>query len=261
MRVSDVIRVIEEFAPLRLQESYDNAGLQAGDPQREIDSVMICIDVTEAVMQEAIEAGVGMIVTHHPIIFKPLRSLSGKTDVERIVISAIRHDIAIYSAHTNLDSVARGVSYTMARRLGLTDLRVLEPKPGTEPEAGLGLVGTLPEPTEALPLLERIKEAFASQSLRYSAPVSRPISRVALCGGSGGSLLKEAIASGADLFLTAEIRYHDYFGLDDRIMLADIGHFESEQYAAELLADLIRQGLPELRVMFTKVNTNPIHYL
>jgi dinuclear metal center YbgI/SA1388 family protein len=261
MKVADVIRTIEEFAPLRLQESYDNAGLQVGNPEAEIDSALICIDVTEAVVDEAIEAGVKLILTHHPIIFKPLRSLSGKTDVERIVIRAIQNGIAIYSAHTNLDSVATGVSHTMARRLGLTDLRILEPKPGVEPEAGLGLVGELPEPTDCLALLERIKHTFGCASLRHSRPTGRPIKRVALCGGSGGSLIRNAIAAGADLYLTAEIRYHDYFGIDDRIVLADIGHFESEQFAAELLGEVVRAKYPELNVMFTKVNTNPIYYL
>lgn len=255
--VADVARVIEDFAPKKLQESYDNAGLQVGDPAMAVTAVLLCLDVTEEILDEAINRQCNMVITHHPLIFRGLKELTGRTAVERIAMKAVRYNVAIYSAHTNLDSAWDGVSHEMAHMLGIRELRVLEPKEGDE-NTGLGVVGSI-TPTPKLEFLRKVKETFGVKALKYSLQSPQiVVKRVALCGGSGASLIADAIKTGADVIITGDVKYHDFtsYGLD--ILIADIGHYESELCATSIFSRIIRKKYPDLVLYFSEVEMNPV---
>lgn len=260
-KVKDIAKAIEDFAPLRLKESWDNPGLQVGDPEMEVTAVLLCLDATEEIMHEALKRDCNMIVSHHPLIFGGLRRLTGATPTERIAESAIRHNIAIYSAHTNLDSTYEGVSYEMAHILGMSDCRPLERSASGDETQGLGIVGNV-RPTPKLEFLRKVRDAFEVRDLRYSAQTPGIVVRkVALCGGSGGSLLKEALASGADVYLCGDLKYHDYTTYGSEILLADIGHFESELCSRKILFRAIHEALPDCLTYFSECEKNPIRIL
>jgi dinuclear metal center YbgI/SA1388 family protein len=364
MIVSDITHFLESIAPLSLQESYDNAGLQTGHPLQEVSGVLVTLDVTEAVVEEAIQAGCNMIVAHHPVIFGGIKRLTGRSYTERVIIKAVKHDIAIYAIHTNLDNVLDGVNATIAEKLGLIRGSVLQPKPGQlkkmvtfAPEAhagdvrfalfqagagaignydhcsfnasgtgtfrgnassdpfvgkkgedheeaevrieviypqwaetsvlkallkahpyeevaydlynlsnsnksiGSGWIGMLPEEMDEVDFLRMVATKMEAKGLRHTALLGRKVRKVAVCGGSGSFLIKDAIMAGADVFLTADIKYHQFFDADGRILLVDIGHFESEQYTRNLLESAIREKFANFAVRLSKVNTNPINYL
>lgn len=248
---------IEASAPLGYQESYDNAGLQVGSPDMEVSGVMLCLDVTEDVIDEARACGCNMVVSHHPLIFKGLKSLTGKGPVEKAVIKALTEGVAVYSAHTNLDSAPGGVSFEMATLLGLSDCRPLSPLPGN-PEAGLGVTGCV-KPTPKLEFLRQVKEKFGVKALRYSAQ-SRTlvVKRVAICGGSGASLIPAAIAAGAEVMITGDVKYHDFTSFSQDLLIADIGHFEGELCAEKILWRIIKEKFPALTVYFPRKEENPV---
>ncbi len=257
MTVQDIASVIEEFAPLPLQEDYDNAGLQVGFRDRHVSAVMLCLDVTDEVLEEAIRRKCDMIVSHHPLIFRGLKNLTGADDTQRIAIRALEAGVAIYSAHTNLDSTWNGVSHEMAHMLGVTGIEVLSPRAG-DPRAGLGVIGDI-EPTPKLEFLRKVKEKFGVKALRYSTQSpALVIKRVALCGGSGASLIRDAISAGADLYVTGDVKYHDFttYGLD--MVIADIGHYESELCSMRIFSRIIRQQYPDLVVYFSDEQANPV---
>lgn len=257
MTVRDISDVLEKFAPLPLQESYDNAGLQVGNPESEVHAVLLCLDVTSDVLEEAIRRKCDMIVSHHPLIFHGLKSLTGSDETQRIAMRSLSAGVAIYSAHTNLDSTWNGVSHEMAHMLGVSDIEVLSPL-ADEPRAGLGVVGNI-EPTPKLELLRKIKERFGVECLRYSSQSKRiVVKRVALCGGSGASLIREAISAGADLYVTGDIKYHDYTTYGGDIVLADIGHYQSELCSINIFSRIIREKYPDLVVYFSEDQTDPI---
>lgn len=257
MRVKEIAEVLEQFAPLPLQESYDNAGLQLGNPEAGVHAVLLCLDVTAEVLEEAIRRKCDLIVSHHPLIFHGLKNLTGADETQRIVMRALSEGIAIYSAHTNLDSTWNGVSHEMAHMLGVTDIEVLDPIAGN-PHAGLGVVGNI-TPTPKLELLRRIKEKFGVESLRYSSQSNQiVVKRIALCGGSGASLIKRAIASGADLYVTGDVKYHDFASYGTDIVIADIGHYESELCSMQIFSRIIRGKYPELVVYFSEDQTDPV---
>lgn len=260
LKVKDIAAVIEDFAPKGLQESYDNTGLQIGNPEMEVSAMLLCLDITEEVLEEAIERHCNLIVTHHPLLFKGLKEVTGRTATERIVIRAIRENVAIYSAHTNLDSAWEGVSYEIAHILNVRSLRVLEPKEG-HTEAGLGVIGDI-QPTPKLQFLRNIKDAFKVKCLRYSAQSPQLVVRkVAVCGGAGASLIKAAISAGADIIITGDVKYHDFttYGLD--IIIADIGHYESELCTKELFSRIIRSIYPDCVIYFSEREKNPVKYM
>lgn len=258
--VNDIALAIEQFAPLPLQEDYDNAGLQVGFRDRPVDAVMLCLDVTDEVLDEALRRQCNMIVSHHPLIFRGLKNLTGSDETQRIAIKALQHGIAIYSAHTNLDSTWNGVSHEMAHILGVANLSVLDPKTGSESE-GIGVVGDI-KPTPKLEFLRRIKEKFNVRCLRYSSQSSAiVIKRVALCGGSGASLIRNAIAAKADLFVTGDVKYHDFAGYGQEIVIADIGHYESELCSMKIFSRIIRERYPELVVYFSEDQKNPVGFI
>ena len=362
MKVKEITSAIEKFAPLHLQESYDNAGMQVGDADSVITGVVLCTDVSNAIVDEAIACGANLIISHHPLIFHGLKNLTGRSDVERMVIKAIRHGISIYSAHTNIDNARGGVSYKMAEKLGLKNVEVLDPQVGTlckivvfvplqqaaeveqamwdagagqlgdyrrcsyrlqgegrfcpcpganpfvgetgtdhvEPEirlevlvskarsgavlaamlkahpyeepafdvipldnadrySGSGVIGDI-QPGSATSFLQQLKSTFGVHTIRYSGNLTRSIKRVALCGGSGAFLIQKAISRGADIYVTGDLKYHEFQGHEQRIILADIGHYESEQFTKELFADIIAALHPDFEVNFAKAETNQIKY-
>ena len=360
--IREIIAAIEEFAPLALQESYDNAGLQVGDDSLTATGALLCVDVTEAVVDEAIERGVNLIIAHHPLLFRPLKRITGRTYIERVVMKALRNDIAIYAAHTNLDAVA--VNHRWAQQLQLSQVEVLQPvsdmlyklvtyvptdkldevqqalfaagagnigdydccsyvTEGTgtfragasahpycgaigelhhEPEsrlevilpryrkgrvvsallkahpyeepaydlipidndlatAGIGVVGNLPQPVDVMELLCQVKEHTGTGSIRHTAHTPRMVQRIALCGGAGSSLIQRAAAAGAELFITGEIGYHQFFGYENDLILAEIGHYESEQHTKEIFCEVITKKFPNFATYYANVETNPIKYL
>ncbi|MFZ9504934.1 MAG: Nif3-like dinuclear metal center hexameric protein [Cyclobacteriaceae bacterium] len=363
-KVKDLLSYLNEFAPFQLQESYDNSGLLTGDPDMLVTGILISLDCTEAVVDEAIEKGCNVVVSHHPILFKPIKSLTGKDHVERTIIKAIRNQLALIAVHTNLDNVKHGVNAVIADRLGLKEQSILSPlqgnlhklvtyvpeshagnvlnalhaagaghigkyshcsfrsegtgsfMPGNEAEpfqgqrhmleqtkeikievlvpahlenpvlealreshpyeevayflsstlnrnqeTGAGMMGTLPEPVKASDFLESIKSFLQCQVIRHTPICHEKIQKVAVCGGSGSFLLKKAISSGAELFISADFKYHDFFGAEGKIIIADIGHFESEQFTKDLLTGVLSKKFPNFAVTFSKIVTNPISYL
>jgi dinuclear metal center YbgI/SA1388 family protein len=364
MKIKDIIAAIEAFAPPALQESYDNAGLITGDREMEAKGVLICLDSTEQVIEEAIQRGCNMVLAHHPIVFSGIKKLTGADYIQRVLIKAIRNNIAIYAAHTNLDNVHTGVNAKIAEKLGLEHTRILSPKKGIlkrlitfAPEEfaekvkkalfdagagkigeydecsfntigkgtfrpsenanpfsgeagkrsedkevkietvypfyieskvlgalwdnhpyeevaydiiplenrhqliGSGMVGTLKVPMDEQNFLKFLKSSMNTHLVRHTAFTGRPISKVAVCGGSGSFLLKEAIASGVDVFVTADFKYHQFFDAEGKIMVADIGHYESEQFTTEIFYDLLKEKFPTFAVCLSETNTNPIFYL
>ena len=260
MKAKQVLDALEQYAPLPLQDGFDNAGLQIGlTEEQEVTGALLCLDVTEAVIDEAERMGCNLIVAHHPLLFHGLKSITGKSYVERCVIKAIQKGIGIYAAHTNLDNAEGGVNYRIAEKIGLTSLSFLDAKPGLS--AGAGVVGELPTAEDERDFLMRLKDLFGIQCIRHNRLCGRKIRRVALCGGAGGFLLSQAIAQGADAFLTGEMRYHDYFGHEGDLLIAEMGHYESEQYTVEIFAEVLGQRFPELKIVKTSHNTNPINYL
>ncbi|MCP3894432.1 MULTISPECIES: Nif3-like dinuclear metal center hexameric protein [Bacteroides] len=364
MKIKEIVSALERFAPLPLQDGFDNAGLQIGLTEAEATGALLCLDVTEPVIDEAIAHGCNLIISHHPLIFKGYKSITGKDYVERCILKAIRNDIVIYSAHTNLDNAAGGVNFKIAEKIGLKNVQILEPKEnsllklvtfvpsaqadtvrkalfnagcgtignydscsyntkgegtfrageGTNPfcgsigelhheeevrietivpafrkaeatrallaahpyeepafdlyplqntwaQVGSGVVGELDSCESELEFLKRIKKTFEVGCLKHNKLSGREIKKVALCGGAGSFLLPQAIRSGADVFITGEIKYHDYFGHEEEILMAEIGHYESEQYTKEIFYSIIREVCPNLVLQQSKVNTNPIKYL
>ena len=364
MKISQIIETLEDFAPLVLQENFDNSGLQIGDISQKVKGVLLCLDVTEEVLEEALELDCNLIISHHPLLFKPIKKLTGKTYIERCVTKACKHDLVIYSVHTNLDNTFGGVNFYLAEKLGLQNLRILSPKKDgllklvtfvpeshaetvrsalfgagagdignydlcsfnvqgagtfrageqanpfvgnlnelhTEPEirietilpvqkkstilrtllavhpyeepaydfyqlanewdrAGSGVVGELPYPQNEEVFLQQLKTIFKLQSLKHSPLTGKEISEVALCGGNGAFLIPDAISYGADIFITGEAKYNDYFDVENKILLAVIGHYESEIITKELFYDIITKKITNFAVHFSTTNSNPVNYI
>ena len=267
MKIKDILGALEEFAPLALQDGYDNAGLQIGLAEdAEATGVLLSLDVTEEVVNEAILRGCNLIVSHHPLMFRPVSSFAGKTHVERAILKAIKNDIAVYAAHTNLDVAYGGVNFKIAEKLGLQKVEFLSARENYTSgdktfTAGEGIIAALPEAVSKKEFMEQVKEVFRLKSLRVNDANPKSIKRVALCGGSGASLIPLAIEKGADVFITGEIGYHHFFGFEKDILLLEVGHYESEQYTVELMRDIITRFAPSLHVCKAETNINPIKYL
>jgi dinuclear metal center YbgI/SA1388 family protein len=364
MKLAELTSYLENIAPLAYQEDYDNSGLIVGSPDMEITQALVSLDCTEAVVDEAIAKGCQVIVSHHPIVFKGLKRFNGKSYVERVVEKAIKHDIAIYAIHTNLDAIDTGVNARICQTLGLTDCRILSPKHGllkklvtfvpvdyadkvraalfkagagqignysecsfntdgtgtfkggenTDPfvgepgknhqeaevrietvypanleskilmalfmehpyeevaydlypisnqyqSVGSGMVGELANPMGEAEFLQFVKYKMNASVIRHTNLRGKSVKNVAVCGGSGSFLLKHAIAAGADVFITADFKYHEFFDAEEKIVIADIGHFESEQFTQQLLVEIITKKFTNFAVRLTEVNTNPIKYL
>lgn len=363
MRIKEVIAFLESIAPPELQEDYDNSGLLTGNSDKEITGVLISLDCTETIVEEAVAKKCNLIICHHPVIFKGLKSLTGKNYVERVVISAIKNDIAIYAIHTNLDNIQQGVNQKIMQKLGIINSDILAPKKnllrklvvycpvkesenlkaalfragagnignysecsfetrgngtflpgeGAEPhvgemyrrhnaeenkieviypffkendvlnamvnnhpyeevaydvyllqnkwqEAGSGAIGELNEAMEESDFLNMVKSSFGLKIARLSPFLGKKVKKIAVCGGSGAFLIKTALAQKADVFVSSDIKYHDFFEADGKMVIMDIGHYESEQFTIELLGDLIMKNFTTFAVRLTELNTNPINY-
>ncbi len=362
MTIGELAAYLETLAPTAYQEDYDNAGLLTGAWSDEISSALISLDCTEDIVDEAIARGCGLIIAHHPIVFRGLKRLNGTTYIERTVLKAIRNNIGIYAIHTNLDNISSGVNARICDTLGIYDYRVLRPKPGTlrklvtfcppaqaeqvraalfaagagtigdyrdcsfttegfgtytpgetthpfagergkphrEPEQrietifpahlqqpvvkallsahpyeevaydvfelanahpgiGSGMIGTVDEISEH-DFLQLLKEKLGTPAIRHTAFTGKPVKKVAVCGGSGSFLLRDAMKQGADVMVSADFKYHEFFDAEKKLMIADVGHFESEQFTSHLLFDLIRKKFPTFALHLTELNTNPINY-
>lgn len=362
--IRDVVSYLETIVPPSYQESYDNAQLITGNPKDEVKGILCSLDVTEEVVEEAISLGCNMIVAHHPIVFKGLKSLTGKNYVERTVLKAIKNDIAIYAIHTNLDHIHTGVNKRISDKIGLKNTRILAPKKGllmkltafvpvkntsevlealyaagagsigeyskcsfssqgtgsflpsdkanpsigekgkaetveenrvelifpshlqrkvlaalksshpyeevayylqqTEnefQEVGAGMIGELEKPMDEKEFLLHLKESMGLSVIKHTHLRNKPVKKVALCGGAGIFLLGAAKAASADIFITSDIKYHEFFGTENQIVISDIGHYESEIYTKELLLDILSQNFSNIALYLTKVITNPITYI
>lgn len=257
MKASVIAAAIEEFAPLGLQEPWDNSGFCIGNGDSEVHKAIIGFDCTPALVEEALDTGADMIITHHPLIFGGISKISGSTETGRAIISAIRNGITVYSCHTNMDKVPGGVSGTAASVLGLGNIRVLDRDTDGN---GLGIIGELASPMDASVFLAELKERLELKVIRHSAMPERPVSRVALCGGSGRSLIRKALEAGADVYVSADIQYHDFYA-PDGMMIADVGHFESEVKIMRVIYDIVREKIPNFAVRIAGKSTiNPVYY-
>lgn len=259
MKVRDICTLVENFAPLKLQEDYDNAGLILGDPAAQVKAVLVCLDVSEAVLDEALEKGCNMVVSHHPLIFRGIKSITGKNPQERTLIKAIQNKIAIYAGHTNVDAVMDGVNGKICEKLNLSSTAILVPKENMS-NVGAGMTGFLTRALEEKDFLILLKQVFGSKMLRHSALTGRKINKVAVCGGSGSELIPAAIAEGADAFITADVKYHRFAEVDDKLLLIDAGHYETEQFTKDLFLELISKNIANFAVHSSQRETNPVFY-
>ena len=271
VKIYQVVDALEHYAPLPLQEGYDNAGLQVGLTEAvEVSGALLCLDVTEAVVDEAIRKGCNLIVSHHPLIFRKLARISDENYVQRTVRKAIKNDITIVSMHTNMDAAKGGVNFKIAEKLGLRNLRFF----GGEKEidgvkGGEGVIGEITDETDTLhadgiaadDLVLMLRERFQAECVQCNQLLRRPIRKVALCGGAGSFLLDAAIAAGADAFITGEMHYHEFFGHEQEIQICVIGHYQSEQFTSEIFRSIITEKCPGVKCEISEINTNPIIYL
>ena len=271
VKIYQVVDALEHYAPLPLQEGYDNAGLQVGLTEAvEVSGALLCLDVTEAVVDEAIRKGCNLIVSHHPLIFRKLARISDENYVQRTVRKAIKNDITIVSMHTNMDAAKGGVNFKIAEKLGLRNLRFF----GGEKEidgvkGGEGVIGEITDETDTLhadgiaadDLVLMLRERFQAECVQCNQLLRRPIRKVALCGGAGSFLLDAAIAAGADASITGEMHYHEFFGHEQEIQICVIGHYQSEQFTSEIFRSIITEKCPGVKCEISEINTNPIIYL
>ncbi|MCQ2286562.1 MAG: Nif3-like dinuclear metal center hexameric protein [Bacteroidales bacterium] len=278
MRINEIIEKLEEKIPLCWQEDFDNCGIQCGDRNAEFTGAMVCFNMSETVLDEAIAQGANLIVSHHPLIFSPLKKIEPVNEIGRVIFKALSHHLTLYSMHTNMDSATFGGNWLFAKKLQLLNIEVLDPKYDVpEPErntpefsiykqgdnlssVGLGRVGNLPAPMSGVHFVEFVKKQLGVSDLRYSGSLDRQIRRVALCGGAGGSLMKLALAARADVFITGDLRYHDFFIPDDRMLLLDAGHFETEYFIKDILFNELQKIVKDMVYMFPDEKSGIKHY-
>ena len=264
MKIHSLIEFLHSVAPSQYQEEYDNAGLLTGNKDWDISGVLVCLDAIESVIDEAISLNCNVVVAHHPIIFKGLKKLTGENYIEKTVIKAIQNNIAIFAIHTNLDNVfISGVNGKIAEKLKLKETEILSPKIGLIHQGypvGSGIIGILEQKVSTIEFLNNLKIQMELNTIKHTKIISESILKVAVCGGSGGFLLKEAKKQKADIFITSDYKYHEYFDADGDIMIVDIGHYESEKYTIDLLYELITNNFSSFAAHCTKIITNPIKY-
>ena len=277
LRIHEIVSAFEAVAPLALQESYDNSGLIVGDRDAEVTRAMLCLDCTEAVVEEAIGKGCDIIIAHHPIVFGGLKRFTGGDYVQRTVIKAIQNNIAIYACHTNLDNVLRGgVNERIAQQLGFDVERVLRPiatdlgsfasSGGVVDSevfrtAGAGILCNLQKPMNVLYFLQHVKERMGAEVVKYTKCDIEVVGKVAICGGAGSFLIGDALRAGADAFITSDVKYHEFFDAQGKMLLCDIGHYESEKYTIDLFSNILSAKFPKFATIFAGTITNPIDYL
>lgn len=255
MTTHQLCDIINEFAPLSLQDSWDNSGLQIDNHNAKVTGVLICFDITEQSLQEAIDLSCNVIVAHHPLIFSGIKKLGHDTYVDRCIRMAIVHGIAIYCNHTPLDKTQGGSSWIVGEKLGLQHLCYLQ----QDDTASYGVIGSLPTPLSENDFISHLKERLNLTTVRCSAPRSKPIQQVAICGGSGAFLIKQAIMAGADAFLCGDIKHHEFYQAEQKILLADIGHFESEIATKEIFFSILSKKIPTFALHLSKYDKSPIY--
>ena len=255
--VAEIASKLEAFAPPALAEDYDNVGILLGEAEREVSGVLLSLDITPEVLEEAVARSCNMVVSHHPIWFRSRKHLRGDDFVSSQLLTAVRNDLTLYACHTNLDNIHAGVNRAIVDRIGLKDARILAPRQG-DPATGSGMIGDLPEPLEMGDFLRRLKNVFGCEGIRYSMTENTKIRRVAVCGGAGGFLLEHALQAEADAFVTSDVTYHHFFDPMGRLLFVDIGHYESEQFTPEVMRDALN-GV-SVPVLIAETNTNPVRY-
>ena len=271
MKIKEVTKALERFAPLPLQESWDNAGLQVGLTEAEVSGALLCLDVTCQIVDEAIQKGCNLIVSHHPLIFRKLARLTGEDYVQQAVMKAIANGIVIMSMHTNMDNARGGVNFKIAEKMGLSHVGFIGKTRQAEAHGALadadamvaggeGVMGEWDEPMAADDFIQMLKQTFGVECVMANQLLRRPIRKVALCGGAGAFMLDEAIARGADAFVTGEMSYHQYFGHEQEIQIAVIGHYQSEQFTTEIFKTIIEEQCEGVKCEISAIDTNPIIY-
>lgn len=262
MLIADVIEYLDSQVHPEFQEDYDNAGFLLGDPKQDYRGAIVSLDLTDAVVEEAVENNLNLIVTHHPFIFRGLKSITTQNDIGRLVMKLIKNDIAVYAAHTNLDNLKSGVSGVLAGMLGLTDCHVLRPlSRNPSPEVGTGMIGMLPYPMPTWAFLEQVKQILGLPILRASDIASPTVHRVACCGGAGSFLIEDAVGQQADVYLTGDMKYHDFQQAEGRITLVDIGHFESEQFCKQLIYSIISKKFCNFACLISERGKSFVNYI
>ena len=272
---SQITSYLESIAPLHFQESYDNSGLLVGNPNTEVTGILVSLDTIESVIEEAKAKNCNLIVAHHPIIFRGLKSLTGKNYIERTIIKAIQEGIGIYAIHTNLDNIQDGVNAKISEKIGLTNTKILSPKnnifhkdSNDEPQkVGSGMIVELSEAISVDAFLAKLKSKMNLPLIKHTKLESflnnktdKKIKKIALCGGAGSFLLNEAIKQKADFFITGDYKYHEFFDAEDKIIICDIGHYESEVFTKDLLVDFLKKEFSDIEIIACQTNTNPVEY-
>ncbi len=260
MTVKDVSNYLEQLAPLSYAEDFDNVGLLVGDSNSKVTGILVTLDTLENVVDEAIAKKCNLIVSFHPIIFGGLKKITGNNYVERVVLKAIKYGIAIYSMHTALDNMPNGVSAEICKTLGLTNYKTLIPKNENEPNIGMGMLGELKKPMNESDFLIYLKEKMNVSCIRHSHLLNKTIQKVAVLGGSGSFGIKNAIAHGADVYISADFKYHEFYQAENKLVIMDIGHYESEQFTKNLIVRYLNKKFTTFAVILSEEITNPINY-
>jgi len=258
MVLKEITNILEKWCPLNSAEEFDNVGLLVGNSNEIITKAIITIDTTEEVVDEAIKNDCNLIITFHPIIFDGLKNITEQTYVERIVFKAIQNNINIYAIHTNLDNNPKGVNYKICQKLEMNNTKFLISK--VEETFGMGMVGELNKELSEIEFFNFLKSKMNIKNIKHSPFIGKNIKKVAVLGGSGSFAIENAIAEKADCYITSDLKYHDYFKADNKILLADIGHYESEQFTKELILEFLNEKIPKFACIISKSNTNPVNY-
>jgi dinuclear metal center YbgI/SA1388 family protein len=262
MKIQTVTNYLEELAPLSYAEDFDNVGLLVGNYNKEVTGVLVTLDSLEETVDEAIAKNCNLIVSFHPIIFGGLKKLNGDTYVERVVLKAIKNDIAIYAMHTALDNKKDGVSGKICEVLDLKNTAILIPKSNlkTQETIGMGMIGELETEMNETDFIQFVKSTMKTECVRHSELLHKSIKKVAVLGGSGSFAIENAIALNADAYISSDFKYHDFFKAEKKILLADIGHYESEQFTKNLLVEYLTKKFTNFAVILSEKSTNPIYY-
>jgi len=258
LKLNKIIKTIEDWAPINTAEEFDNVGLIIGDESSNVNKALITIDTLENVVDEAVENKCDLIISFHPIVFNGLKKIVNKNYVEKTVLKAIKNNINIYALHTNLDNHPKGVNFQISNYLELKNTTILIPK--KKFYGGMGMIGKVNKPISEKEFLNFVKKKMGVKMIKHSNFLNKNIKKVAVLGGSGSFAIEDAIKAGTDCFITSDLKYHDYFKAENKILLVDIGHYESEQYTKELILNFLRKKIPKFACIISKSNTNPVNY-
>ena len=259
MKLIHIQNILEEWCPLQNAEDFDNVGLLVGDPDSEINKALITIDTTENIIDEAISKNCNLIITFHPLIFKGIKSLKSENYVNKCIIKAVKNNINIYAIHTNLDNNPEGVSFKIAQKLNLTNTSLLIQKEESN-NLGMGIIGEINEFKSELDFLEYLKIKMDITNIRHSNFLGKKIKKIAVLGGSGSFAIEEALTKQVDCYVTADLKYHDFFKSNEKLLLVDIGHYESEKYTKDLILNYLNKKIPKFACVIAETRTNPVNY-